>query len=216
LRREWNRAKGEVAPWWAENSKECYSSGLDGLARGLDAWSKSRRGERKGPPAGFPRPKGKGSRRSFRVTTGAFGVTDERHIRLPRIGVIRTKEPTLKLLGRLQAGTARILSATASATAGRWYVSFTCQAQREQPPRTVAAGPAVGVDIGVSALAVLSTGERVPNPKHLSRYQRRITRRQRELSPPMRPGAGTQAVETLDRFTHPAGQGARQGGESPR
>ena len=96
LRREWNRAKGEVAPWWAENSKECYSSGLDGLARGLDAWSKSRRGERKGPPVGFPRPKGKRSRRSFRVTTGAFGVTDERHIRLPRIGVIRTKEPTVQ------------------------------------------------------------------------------------------------------------------------
>ncbi len=97
LRREWNQAKAEVAPWWAENSKECYSSGLDGLARGLDAWLKSRTGERKGPKTGFPRPKGKRSRRSFRVTTGAFGVTDERHVRLPRIGVIRTKEPTVKL-----------------------------------------------------------------------------------------------------------------------
>ena len=34
LRREWNRAKAAVAPWWAENSKEAYASGLDGLARG--------------------------------------------------------------------------------------------------------------------------------------------------------------------------------------
>jgi putative transposase len=33
LRREWNRAKHQVAPWWAENSKEAYSSGLDGPAR---------------------------------------------------------------------------------------------------------------------------------------------------------------------------------------
>jgi hypothetical protein len=140
---------------------------------------KSRRGERKGPPAGFPQPKGKRSRRSFRVTTGAFGVTDERHIRLPRIGVIRTKEPTVKLLGRLQAGTARILSATVSQTAGRWYVSFGCAAEREQPAHGHAADPAIGVDIGVSALAVLSTGDRVPNPRHLSRCQRRITRRQR-------------------------------------
>jgi putative transposase len=190
LRREWNRAKGEVAPWWAENSKECYSCGLDGLARGLDAWSKSRRGERKGPPAGFPQPKGKRSRRSFRVTTGAFGVTDERDVRLPRIGVIRTKEPTVKLLGRLQAGTARILSATVSQTAGRWYVSFGCEAEREQPEHAHAADRAVGVDIGVSALAVLSTGEKVPNPKHLSRCQRRITRRQRELSRRCGPGKG--------------------------
>src|SRR2546421_2211490 len=32
LRREWNRAKHDVAPWWAQNSKEAYNSGLHGLA----------------------------------------------------------------------------------------------------------------------------------------------------------------------------------------
>jgi putative transposase len=32
LRREWKQAKHEAAPWWPENSKEAYSSGLDGLA----------------------------------------------------------------------------------------------------------------------------------------------------------------------------------------
>ncbi len=65
-----------------------------------------------------------------------------------------------------------------------------CEVEREPPERGDRAGPAVGVDIGVSALAVLSTGERVPNPKHLSRYQRRITRRQRELSRRCGPGKG--------------------------
>jgi hypothetical protein len=35
LRREWNLAKHRLAPWWAENSKESYSSGLDALARAL-------------------------------------------------------------------------------------------------------------------------------------------------------------------------------------
>jgi putative transposase len=38
LRREWNQAKHVAAPWWAENSKEAYSSGLDGLARALKNW----------------------------------------------------------------------------------------------------------------------------------------------------------------------------------
>ncbi len=47
LRREWNRQKHRVAPWWRENSKEAYASGLDGLARALQNWSKSRQGERK-------------------------------------------------------------------------------------------------------------------------------------------------------------------------
>lgn len=41
LRRWWNARKDEIAPWWAQNSKEAYSSGLDGLARGLKQYSAS-------------------------------------------------------------------------------------------------------------------------------------------------------------------------------
>src|ERR671916_3394920 len=50
LRRAWNAAKHEVAPWWAENSKEAYSSGLANLAAALSNWSASR----SGTPAGRP------------------------------------------------------------------------------------------------------------------------------------------------------------------
>ena len=35
LRKVWNRAKHEVAPWWATNSKEAYSAGLGDLAAAL-------------------------------------------------------------------------------------------------------------------------------------------------------------------------------------
>jgi putative transposase len=55
LRKEWNTAKGQVAPWWGECSKEAFSTGLDQLARALKNWGDSRRGKRKGRPAGFPR-----------------------------------------------------------------------------------------------------------------------------------------------------------------
>ncbi len=48
LRWEWNRAKPEAAPWWPENSKEAYSSGLDALARALSNFSASRAGRRVG------------------------------------------------------------------------------------------------------------------------------------------------------------------------
>jgi hypothetical protein len=33
LRKDWNAAKGDVAPWWGECSKEAFNTGLDGLAR---------------------------------------------------------------------------------------------------------------------------------------------------------------------------------------
>jgi putative transposase len=188
LRRGWNQAKAVVAPWWAENSKECYSSGLDALARGLDAWSKSRRGARKGRRVGFPRFRAKHGRRSFRVTTGSFGVVDDRHVRLPRIGVIRTKESTTKLAALLDAGAGRVLSATVSVSGRRWYVSFGCEAER--PDHRPPPGPAIGVDVGVKALAVLSTGEVIPNPKHLSRYARRMARLQAQCSRRRGPAKG--------------------------
>jgi len=186
LSREWNQAKYEVAPWWASNSKEAYKSGLDALARALKGFFSSHSGQSKSRPVGFPRLKKKGSRRSFRVGTGSFGVRDLRHVRLPRIGMLRTNEPTAKLARRLGDGTARVLSATVSEHAGRWYVSFCCEVQRPDPDPPV--GPAVGVDLGVKRLAVLSDGEVVENPAHLSRYARRIARLQRQCSRRRGPG----------------------------
>jgi IS605 OrfB family transposase len=205
LRRSWNRAKAQVAPWWAENSKEAYNSGLDALARALDGWSRSRRGMRQGPKVGFPRFRKRGARRSFRVTTGSFGVVDGRHVRLPRIGVIRSKEPTAKLVAQLSAGTTRVLSATVSEVAVRWYISFGCEVDRA-PKAPAQPGAVVGVDIGVRSLAVLSTGEVVANPRHLGRYQRRMGRLQGTLA--RRQGPAPQRRPSK-RWQHTKGQLAR-------
>src|SRR5918994_1845041 len=35
LRKAWNAAKDDVAPWWTSCSKEAFNTGLDALARGL-------------------------------------------------------------------------------------------------------------------------------------------------------------------------------------
>jgi putative transposase len=182
LRREWNRAKETAAPWWRENSKEAYSSGLAGLADALRNWSDSRKGRRKGRRTGFPRFRKKGrGRESVCFTTGAIRVDDKSHVVLPRIGRVRTHEPTTALLARIEAGRARILRATVSREGGRWFVSFTCEVEREpKAPRFPDA--VVGVDAGLRRLAVLSTGERVENPRPLEAALRRIARLNRELA----------------------------------
>ncbi|GAA4978261.1 helix-turn-helix domain-containing protein [Actinopolymorpha pittospori] len=155
LRREWNARKDSVAPWWGENSKEAYSTGLDALARGLDAWSKSRRGQRAGRAVGFPRFKSKRSHASVRFTTGTIRVEPDRHhVTLPRLGRLKTHESTRKLARRVEAGTARILSATlAHDSAGRWHVSFQAVLQRAAgvPGHVGRREPVVGVDVGVKA-----------------------------------------------------------------
>ncbi|MFI0350898.1 IS607 family element RNA-guided endonuclease TnpB [Actinomadura sp. 9N407] len=183
LRRAWNAAKGQVAPWWAENSKEAYSSGLDGLARALRNWSASRKGERTGKPVGFPRFKSKHrAALSCRFTTGAIGVEAGRHhVTLPRLGTIRTAESTRKLARHLERGTGRILAATVRYQGGRWLVSFTCQIDRAD--RTPAHPDAVvGVDLGVKELAVLSTGQVIPNPRHHAAALRKLRKLNKELA----------------------------------
>jgi putative transposase len=165
LRWEWNRAKQQVAPWWAENSKEAYNSGLDALARALKNWADSRHGRRKGSPMGFPQRKNKRcARATCRFTTGAIRVLpDRKHVQLPRIGIIRTHESTRKLARRLEQGTARILAATISRRADRWFVSFTVEVQRAIPASNGRTS-VVGVDVGVRHLAVLSTGQTIVKP----------------------------------------------------
>jgi len=183
LRREWNRVKAEVAPWWAENSKECYSSGLDALARGLKNWADAKAGRRAGTTMGFPRRKRKGrSRDACRFTTGPIRVeADRHHVTLPRLGRLRTHESTRKLARRLEQGTARVLSATISRRADHWFVSFTCEVKRAQrrPRRPEAT---VGVDVGIRHLAVLSSGEQVANPAPLAAAQRKLRRLNRKLA----------------------------------
>jgi putative transposase len=207
LRREWNRAKQQAAPWWADNSKEAYSSGLDGLARALRNFTASRHGRRKGRPVGFPRFKRRGHRDSCRFTTGAIRVLpDRKHVQLPRIGIIKTHESTRKLARHLEHGAGRILAATITQTAGRWYVAFTCEITRRLPT-SKARMSAVGVDLGIRHLAVLSTGEKVPNPRPLERLQhkrrrlqRRWNRQERQRIGSLRPHPSHRQQETRRRI----------------
>ncbi|GAB3550763.1 putative transposase [Actinopolyspora lacussalsi] len=183
LRKAWNAAKHEAAPWWSENSKEAYASGLANLATALDNWHKSRTGKRAGRGVGFPRFTSKRHRASCRFTTGSFGLSDSdrRHVKLPRIGTVRTHESTRTLARHVERGTARIRSTTVSFQRGRWHVSFSVEITKTEPAPATRGGT-VGVDLGVKELAVLSTGETIANPKHLDRAQRQLRRLQRQAA----------------------------------
>ncbi|MFD5516265.1 IS607 family element RNA-guided endonuclease TnpB [Streptomyces sp. NPDC127066] len=174
LRKEFNQAKKtdpRFASWWEKNSKEAYNTGLANAAAAFDNYAKSKQGRRKGKRVGMPRFKSKRKARlSCRFTTGTIRIdADGRHITLPRLGMLRTHEPTGKLLARVQAGTARILSATVRHERGRWYVAFQIEVKQDLI-RVTRPDVAVGIDLGIKTLAVLadSTGEirTVANPRH--------------------------------------------------
>jgi putative transposase len=180
-RKDWNTAKGDVALWWAENSKEAYSSGLDALARALGNWHAWRTGKRKGPRMGFPRfrPKHR-ARLSCRFTTGVIRC-ELRHAVLPRIGRIKLHEDASALVSKVEAGSARILSATIRFGRGRWFVSFTAETQRATHA-TRQPDAVIGIDLGIKTLAVLSDGRKIPNPRHLGVALRKVRRLSRAVS----------------------------------
>ena len=62
---------------------------------------------------------------------------------------------------------------------GRYYVSMVIEVT---PVKRVSTGQSVGIDFGVFPLATLSTGETVPNPRHLGRKSTLLARAQRRLS----------------------------------
>jgi putative transposase len=48
LRRRWNQAKAEVAPWWRCASKEAYACGIADVVAALGNWSDAKAGRRAG------------------------------------------------------------------------------------------------------------------------------------------------------------------------
>jgi putative transposase len=178
LRKDWNAAKDEVAPWWPQCSKEAFNTGLDQLARALKNWADSRKGKSKGRRVGFPRFRSKRKARpSIRFTTGAIRA-ESGHAVLPRLGRI-------KLHKRADLAGARIMSASVRLERGRWFVAFTVEQDvvRAAPSRP---DVAVGVDLGIKTLAVISTADgethTVLNPRHLNRGLRKIRRLARAVS----------------------------------
>ena len=173
LRKVWNQAKDDVAPWWATNAKEAYSCGLADLETALNNWKASQAGNRKGRKVGFPQFKSaRRDRARVRFTAGAMRFeADRRTIVLPTIGRLRSKENTRRVQRHLAAGRARILNMTLTGRWGRLFVSVNYAMRAPVTPRTVTA-PTVraGVDLGMRTLATVATVDTATGEQTLTEY----------------------------------------------
>lgn len=165
--KELNVLKKIDFPWMYEVSKCAPQEALRNLDR---AFQNFFRGIKEGRKVGFPRFKKKGRNNSFRLT-GAIHVI-ERHVQLPRLGAVRLKE--------IPAVTGKILSATVRREADRWFVSIAVETEIPDPKPVD--GPTVGIDVGLTTFATLSTGEKIYAPKPLAQMLRKLKRLSRSLS----------------------------------
>jgi putative transposase len=166
LRRQMNALKPTQFPWMLDVTKNAPQQAIKNLGT---AFKRFFAGQGK-----YPQFKRKGIHDSFRADGGpGTFIIDKKRIRLPVVGWVCLREP-MRFAGRL-------LSATVSRLAGRWFVSVQVETVPDvSPPENQ--GQAVGVDLGVKALATLSDGTSVAGPKALRYYLAKLKRLSRSLS----------------------------------
>lgn len=125
-----------------------------------------------GEKPGFPKWKSKKrSKVVFHLEPDTVKVEDKR-VRLPKIGWVRMTTP-LRFKGKL------VGSIAISEQAGKWYISLNVETEHSLSDNQ---GGAVGIDLGVKTLAVLSDGMAYENPKALKHHQKLLARAQRQLA----------------------------------
>jgi putative transposase len=157
--------------WRGEVCQQVFEEAAVDCGRALAAWADSRSGKRKGKRTGFPRFKRKtAAARSFRLRNKhhnggrpAIRVGDgdrPRSVTLPGIGRIAVHDDTRRLRRMLAKGRAKIVFATVSYQAGRWWVALNLvaaalhPANRHSPRDHQDHDGWVGLDRGLAAFAV--------------------------------------------------------------
>lgn len=96
-----------------------------------------------------------------------------KHIKLPKIGLVKTKN---KLIPE-----GRILSATVSQEpSGKYYVSLCCTDVHENNLNNN--DNAVGIDLGIKDFCILSDGTKIENPTYLKKSLKKLAKLQKEMS----------------------------------
>jgi putative transposase len=167
LRKQLNAIKKEQFPWMLEVTKCAPQLAIkNGLNRAFQNFFAKR--------AEFPKFKKKGVRDSFELSNDQFSIKGKT-IRIPNLGYVRMTE-NLRFDGR-------IISATVSRRADKWFVAIQVEIQDSTPIHTNhSENQAVGVDLGVADLATLSVGTKHKGAKPHKALLSRLRRLNKSLS----------------------------------
>jgi putative transposase len=161
LKKQWNQEKPE---WVYDSPKDANQTPFLHLRAAFQKVFKK--------TAGFPKFKRKGIHDSFSLNNDKFHIND-RYARLPKIGSVKMRE-------RLRF-TGKIMSGTVSRDADRWFLSVAVDVG-ENYRRERTGNAVVGVDLGITTAATLSTGEKIEGPKPLKKLLTILRRRSRQHS----------------------------------
>lgn len=165
-----------MIPIWKEQKpelKEVYSQVLQNVTERVDLAFKAffRRVKAGGEKPGYPRFKGYDRYDSFTFTQSGFKLAGSR-LAISKIGKVKI------ILHRPLEGQCKTLTIQRDRL-GNWYACFSCIVEPKPLP---VSSDMVGVDVGLSKFATLSTGEQIQNPRFLKRDESDLKRIQRKVS----------------------------------
>ena len=124
---------------------------------------------------GFPtfKSKKKAYKQSYKTNNnnGNIAVCDGK-VKLPKIGWVQLKQHR-KMVGLIKSAT---ISKTST---GKYFISILCETDVQPFIKT---NSNVGIDLGLSHFAILSSGEKIQNPRFLVRAAKKLAKEQRILS----------------------------------
>jgi len=150
-----------------------YSQSLQDACTRVDlAFQAFFRRVKAGQKPGFPRFRGKERYDSFTYPQSGFKLLDNEHLYLSKIGDVKI------VSHRPIEGKIKTLTVRRNALSN-WYACFSCEVE----PETLPPSPeVVGIDVGLTHFATLSTSEHVPNPRFFCKDEKTLARTQRRLS----------------------------------
>src|SRR5580692_11626584 len=165
LRRQLNSIKRKTFPWMLEVTKNAPQMAIIQLGDAFKRFFAKQ--------ANYPTVRKKWVDDRFTLSNDQFKVDGSR-IRIPHIGWMRMRE-SLRYIGK-------IVSATISRNANKWFVSVTVEIPKPARPIANDNQVAVGVDLGLNHFATLSTGEKITGPKPHKALMKRLRVLSRSLS----------------------------------
>jgi len=149
-----------------------HSQVLQNVAMRIDlAFKAFFRRVKAGQTPGYPRFRGTGWYDSFTYPQGGYSV-DSNSVTLSKTGTVKA------IIHRPLEGKVKTCCVRHTNT-GKWFVTFACEVEDQLLPES---SEAVGIDVGLSHFATLSTGETIANPRFFRKDEKALAKAQRRLS----------------------------------
>ena len=157
-----------------EEYQNIYSQVLQDTLKRVDkAFKAFFRRVKSGEKAGYPRYVGYDRYDSFTYPQAGFSLEGNRLV-LSKIGHVKMKQHR-PIQGKMK-------TCTLKREGSCWYVCLSCEVETQQEQHTPYTDQAVGIDLGLSHFAALSTGDCLDNPRYYRKAEKKIATIQKEVS----------------------------------